>query len=141
RLRQNIAWHQGRLLRLFVDRRLYRALGFMSFSRYCRERAGLGVRRAWDLVTLERRLWLLPRVADAYRSGAVSWVRAAAVARVATERTEASWLRLALSITVRRLNEEVALAQQAAVAPVDGTRPTFIPSAQPGLEADGRVQL
>src|SRR5262249_54823891 len=92
RLRQNIASHQGRLLRVFVDRRLYSALGFLSFSRYCRERAGLGVRRAWDLVALERRLWLLPKVADAYRSGTLSWVRAAAISRVATEKTEDAWL-------------------------------------------------
>ena len=134
-LRQNIAWHQGRLLRVFVDRRLYRELGFLSLSRYCRERAGLGVRRAWDLIALERRLWLLPRIADAYRSGALSWVRAAAIARVATERTEDAWLRLAQSVTVRRLAEEVALVQQ------DDGPPTFGQAAPPGLDADGRVQL
>jgi HNH endonuclease len=134
-LRQNIAWHQGRLLRLFVDRRLYRELGFLSLSRYCRERAGLGVRRAWDLIALERRLWLLPRIADAYRSGALSWVRAAAIARVATERTEDAWLRLAQSVTVRRLAEEVALVQQ------DDGPPSYGHASPPGLDAEGRVQL
>jgi hypothetical protein len=134
-LRQNIAWHQGRLLRVFVGRRLYRELGFLSFSRYCRERAGLGVRRAWDLITLERRLWLLPRIADAYRSGRLSWVRAAAIARVATEKTEDAWLHLALSVTVRRLEEEVALVQQDDGPPSYGLAPPL------GLDAEGRVQL
>jgi hypothetical protein len=134
-LRQNIAWHQGRLLRLFVGRRLYRELGFLSFSRYCRERAGIGVRRAWDLIALERRLWLLPRVAEAYRSGRLSWVRAAAIARVATEKTEDAWLRLALSVTVRRLEEEVALVQG------DDGPPSFGRAEPPGLDSEGRVQL
>ena len=152
-LRQNIAWHQGRLLRVFVGRRLYRELGFLSFSRYCRERAGLGVRRAWDLIALERRLWLLPRIADAYRSGALSWVRAAAISRVATEATEDAWLRLAQSVTVRRLAEEVSLAQQqddallsdGEVAAADSSAPRGLagpgPAGPPGLDAEGRVQL
>jgi hypothetical protein len=141
-LRQNIAWHQGRLLRVFVDRRLYRELGFLSFSRYCRERAGLGVRRAWDLIALERRLWLLPRIADAYRSGALSWVRAAAISRVATEKSEDAWLRLAQSVTVRRLAEEVALAQQQddGLCSHRRTAPPG-PPVPPGLDAEGRVQL
>jgi hypothetical protein len=111
RLRQNLAWHQGRLLRLFADRRLYRELGFLSFSRYCRERAGLGVRRAWHLIALERRLWLLPEIAGAYRCGSLSWVKASAIARVATDRTEKAWLHLARSVTVRRLLDEVAITQ------------------------------
>ncbi|HUD72368.1 MAG TPA: DUF222 domain-containing protein, partial [Dongiaceae bacterium] len=145
RLRQNVAWHQGRLLRLFVGRRLYRELGFLSFSRYCSERAGIGSRRAWELVSLERRLWLLPRITAAYRTGALSWVRAAMIARVATDRTEAAWLHLAGSVTVRRLEEEIALAERteeartAGALPV-GTLPIGI-APPPGLDPDGRVQM
>ena len=145
RLRQNIAWHQGRLLRLFVGRRLYAELGFPSFSRYCSESAGIGVRRAWELVGLERRLWLLPRVAAEYRSGALSWVRAATIARVATEATEEAWLRLAGSVTVRRLEEEVALAERTEESRLAGALPIGTPpvglARPPGLDADGRVQL
>jgi len=111
RLRQNVSWNLGRLLRLFADRRLHREMGFMSFSRYCRERLGFGVRRAWILIGLERRLTLLPRTASAYRTGALSWVKAAAIARVANEISEPRWLRLAEGVTVRRLLEEVALAE------------------------------
>jgi len=130
RLRQNVSWNLGRLLRLFADRRLHRELGFMSFSRYCRERLGLGARRAWLLIALERRLVMLPGIAGAYRSGALSWVKASALARVASEVSEHRWLRLAAAVTVRRLLEEVALAETGAS-----------PRGPRGLDADGRVQL
>jgi len=130
RLRQNVSWNLGRLLRVFAGRRLHRELGFLSFSRYCRERLGLGVRRAWQLVALDRRLLLLPRIESAYRGGTISWVKASNIARVATERNEDRWLRLAEAVTVRRLIEEVALAEAG-----------FAPSGPPGLDPDGRVQL
>jgi len=115
---------------VFAGRRLHRELGFLSFSRYCRERLGLGVRRAWQLVALDRRLLLLPRIESAYRGGTLSWVKASNIARVATERNEDRWLRLAEAVTVRRLIEEVALAEAG-----------FAPSGPPGLDPDGRVQL
>jgi hypothetical protein len=124
--RQNLAWHQGRLLYLLAGRRLDRDLGFVSFSRYCRERAGMGVLGAWQLIGLDRRLMLLPRLTAAYRTGDLSRIRALAVTRVATTDTEEDWIRLAQSVTVRRLLEEVASRQ--------GTRP-------PGLGPDGRVTL
>src|SRR6185436_16088793 len=94
RLRQGVSWNLGRLLRIFADRRLYREFGLMSLSRYCRERLGLGVRRAWQLIALERRLFLLPAIARAYKDGSLSWVKASAIARVATQSTEERWLRL-----------------------------------------------
>ena len=126
-LRQKLAWHQGRLLRVMAARRLYRDLGFLSFSCYCQERAGLGARRAWQLIALDRRLVRLPRLAAAYRTGEVSWVRASAIAGIATEATEEDWIRVARSVTVRRLRAEVWLS-------TEGVRP-------PGLASDGRVQL
>jgi hypothetical protein len=149
-LRQNLAWHQGRLLRILATRRLYRDLGFLSFHRYCVERAGLGARRAWQLIALDRRLTCLPRLATAYRAGEISWVRASAVARVATEVTEADWIRLAALVTVRRLHEEIAFAAAADEAAMsEGVQPGGIVSGivgsggvrPPGLGLDGRVQL
>jgi len=130
RMRQNVSWNLGRLLRLFADRRLHRELGFMSFARYCRERLGIGGRRAWLLIALERRLVSLPGITGAYRSGALSWVKAAALTRIATETSEDRWLRLAEAVTVRRLLEEVAL--------VEADRGSPCPR---GLDEDGRVQL
>lgn len=130
RLRQGVSWNLGRLLRTFADRRLYREFGLLSLSRYCRERLGLGVRRAWQLISLERRLFLLPATACAYRGGALSWVQASAIARVATEGTEKRWLRLATSVSVRRLLEEVAVSEAGGVQ-----------AGPAGLGSDGRVQL
>src|SRR6185436_6922368 len=130
RLRQGVSWNLGRLLRIFADRRLYREFGLMSLSRYCRERLGLGVRRAWQLIALERRLFLLPAIARAYKDGSLSWVKASAIARVATQSTEERWLRLAGSVSVRRLLEEVALSEAG-----------HAPAGPAGLDSEGRVQL
>src|SRR5574341_967557 len=109
RIRQGLAWQQGRLLATFSSLNLHRALGFLSFGRYCRERAGLGIRRARQLIALDRRLIELPSLARAYREGEVSWVKASAVARVADEASEQAWIRMARSVTFRRLREETAV--------------------------------
>ncbi len=110
-LRQGLAWQQGRLMSTFSRLGLHRALGYMSFGRYCKERLGLGIRRARQLIALNRRLLGLPELEAAYKSGKISWVKAAAVGRVADEVSEGDWLRLAGSVTVRRLREEVALVE------------------------------
>ncbi len=107
-LRQGLAWQQGRLLSTFSRLGLHRGLGFLSFGRYCKERLGLGIRRVRQLIALDRRLLGLPGLEAAYRNGAISWVKASALAGVADEATESDWLRLAGSVTVRRLREEVA---------------------------------
>lgn len=110
-MRQGLAWRQGRLLSKFSQLQVHRALGFPSFARYCKERLGLGIRRARRLIALERRLLRLPELQAAYRNGAISWVKASAVACVADEASERAWLRLAGSVTVRRLREEVAMVE------------------------------
>ncbi len=138
-LRQNLAWHEGRLLRTFANFRLYRALGFGSFSRYCRENLGMSVRRARCLIALARRLIELPDLERAYRNGELSWVKASEIARVARPETEKAWIHLGASVTVRRLREEVALAladMENDALPWDARR--GLPR---GLDLDGRVQL
>jgi hypothetical protein len=139
KLRQTLAWHQGRLLRTFANYRLYRALGFASFSRYCRENLGMSVRRARQLIALERRLLELPDLARAYRDGELSWVKASEIARVADERTEKEWIQLGGSVTVRRLRIEVALA----MADLDDMNAPWHArrGAPPGLTPQGQVQL
>ena len=131
RLRQGLAWQQGRLLATFSTLDLHRALGFLSFGRYCRERAGLGLRRARQLIALDRRLIELPELGRAYREGEVSWVKASAVARVADESSERSWIQLARSVTFRRLREETAVL----AARIEGNPPKEAwrhPAWQPG---------
>jgi hypothetical protein len=110
-MRQGLAWEQGRLLSTFSRLGLHRVLGFLSFGRYCKERLGLGIRRARQLVALDRRLIGLPSLETAYRHGEVSWVKASAIASVADAASEREWIRLAGSVTVRRLREEVALVE------------------------------
>jgi hypothetical protein len=147
RLRQGLAWQQGRLLATFSTLDLHRALGFLSFGRYCRERAGLGIRRARQLIALDRRLIELPRLARAYREGEVSWVKASAVARVADESSEQAWIRMARSVTFRRLREEVAVvASRIEADPPDGAwrLPAWQPGqfTQPGgISSSGEVQI
>jgi hypothetical protein len=138
-IRQNLAWHQGRLLRTFANYRLYRALGFRSFSRYCRENLGMSVSRAWQLIALARRLLELPALERAYRRGELSRVKAFEISRVAQPDTEKAWLRLGCSVTARRLRDEVALAL------ADLENEALPPEARRGLprglDPDGRVQL
>jgi hypothetical protein len=146
RIRQSVAWHEGRLLNTLARFGLYRDLGFPSLRRYCRERIGISLRRARHLIALDRRLADLPAVAEAYRTGALSWVRAASVARVASEATEQAWIRLAASVTVRRLRDEVALAEAAIDDPApwedrpERERRVDRRGFPPGMDAGGRVQ-
>jgi hypothetical protein len=118
-LHQN-AWQTGRLLRLFLDRRLFLRLGFRCASRYLRERLGLSERKARALVAVERRTWSAPAFGEAYRSGRLSWVRALTVLPVVTEGTAAAWANRAQVVSVRRLADEVdwALAGRVPTDPV-----------------------
>ena len=143
-LRQGLAWQQGRLLSTFSRLGLHRALGFLSFGRYCKERLGLGIRRARQLIALDRRLLGLPGLEAAYRNGAISWVKASAVAGIADEASERDWLRLAGSVTVRRLREEVAAVEARLEEPRSwesnhsGSRrrpPAFDPAGAVGIES------
>lgn len=142
RLRQTLAWHQGRLLRTFAAHGLYRDLGFFSLGRYCVERLGIGLRRARRLIALERHLLELPALARAYRAGEVTWVQATEIARVANESDEKEWIRLAQSVTVRRLSQEVAvaLARAEEAAGGSGHRGPRRPG-PPGIEPSGRIAL
>lgn len=115
-----IAWQTGRLLRLFLDRRLFLALGFPSAARYLRERLGVSERRARALIAVERRTWSAPAFGDAYRSGRLSWVRALTVLPVVTDATAEAWVDRARAVSVRRLADEVewALAGRVPCDPV-----------------------
>ncbi|HEV8700737.1 MAG TPA: DUF222 domain-containing protein [Candidatus Polarisedimenticolia bacterium] len=147
RLRQGLAWQQGRLLATFSTLDLHRALGFLSFGRYCRERAGLGIRRARQLIALDRRLVELPNLAKAYREGEVSWVKVAAVTRVADESSEQAWIQMARSVTFRRLREEtavVAFRLETGQPPDNWNHPAWRPGrfTQPdGVSTSGDVQI
>lgn len=107
---QRVDWQTGRLLRIFLDRRLHLALGFPSAARYLRERLGMSARKARALVALERKTWEAPALADAYRAGTISSVRALVLLPVVREATAAAWVARAREVTVRRLADEVEWA-------------------------------
>lgn len=98
----------GRLLRMIVDHRLYRALGFTSADAYVRERLGISLRKAWALLKIERAVRRDALFARAYESGTLSWVRALTLLPVVDRRTSAEWITRANAATVRRLSDEVS---------------------------------
>lgn len=120
-----VDWQLGRLLRLFLDMRLHQMMGFVSASRYVRERLEISVRKARALVHLERRCWKAPELASAYRGGEISWLRALTILPVAGERYAGEWVERATSVTVRRLVDEVewALETRDGVAPFQSIEP------------------
>jgi hypothetical protein len=105
-----VDWQTGRLLRVFLDRRLHRCFGFSSAARYLRERLGMSSRKAGALVAIERRTWEAPALDDAYRTEAISAVRALTVLPLVRETTAAAWVARACAVTVRRLADEVEWA-------------------------------
>lgn len=107
---QQAAWQTGRLLRLFLDRRLFLLMGFRSASHYLRERLGLSERTARVLVAVERKTWHAPAFGDAYRSGELSRTQALMLLPVVTDATAAAWVERAQQVTARRLDDEVGWA-------------------------------
>ena len=131
---RRIDWQVGRLLRVFLDRRLYRLMLFPSANRYVTERLGLSPRKARALVALERKTWTTPGLEDAYRAGDLSWVRALAILPVVSESTGGAWIARAQAVTVRRLLDEVEWALVAR----DGVEPIEPPPAGAALVASER---
>src|SRR5207244_7693029 len=133
---QRIDWQMGRLLRIFLDRRLFRLMLFPTAARYLRERLGISARKARALVALERKTWQAPGLAEAYREGDLSWVRAQTILPVVTEETGAAWIERARSVTVRRLADEVDWALVAR----DGMDPIPPPPMGASLERQMRAR-
>ena len=125
RLRQSLAWRQGRLLATFASLRLHRDLGFDTFDDWVGDRLAMSPRRARYLVSLVRRLRDLPLLADAYRRGLVSWCQARLLVRVVQPATQSRWIRYARQVTVRRLEDvvidcEVAAAESSTMCAPSG---------------------
>lgn len=97
----------GRLLRVLVDHRLYRVLGFRALDDYVRERLRLSLRKAWALVKVERGIRRAAPFAEAYEQGRMSWVRALALLPVVERSNAEAWIVRAQAVTVRRLTDEV----------------------------------
>ena len=127
-------WQLGRLLRVFLDRRLYRLMEFPSAERYVTERLGLSPRKARALVALERKTWQADAFGTAYRAGELSWVRALTLLPIVAEPTAAAWVERAGAVPVRRLADEVEWA----LTVRDGLAPIAPPPAGASLALEDR---
>jgi hypothetical protein len=117
RLRSAVAMEQrldaeiGRLLRIVSVRQLHRASGIATLEHYARERLGMSPRKARALLRLERAGARCLALRHAYRSGALSWVRAQALVPLVLAggagRWGAEWVAWAQRVSVRRLEDDV----------------------------------
>ena len=131
---RRVDWQLGRLLRVFLDRRLYRLMEFASADRYVTERLGLSARKARALVALERKTWQADAFGAAYRAGELSWVRALTLLPIVAEPTAAAWVERAGAVPVRRLADEVEWA----LTLRDGLAPIMPPAPGASLALDER---
>jgi hypothetical protein len=110
-MEQRLDAHIGPLLVLAWPRRVHRALGYRTREAYARERLGLDPTRARSLVRLERAVVESEPLAHAYRSGALSSVRASVLAPLVSAdplgRFVGEWVAWAGRVTMRRLREDV----------------------------------
>ena len=94
---------RGRLLRIVEEESLSRTFGFAGFGQYVRERMGLSLRDARELVRLDRALDRLPAAFRMYASGRLGRRAAWLLTRIASARTDRAWTRFAMSHTLRLL--------------------------------------
>jgi hypothetical protein len=90
-----------------VATRAWERLGFARLADYARERAGLSARQIHDLAHVHAALAKLPRIEEAFASGALTWTKARLLCRVATPEDEALWVDAARRLTARALAREV----------------------------------
>jgi hypothetical protein len=140
RAMHRIDWQLGRLLRVFLDRRLYRLMWFASAARYLTERLGISARKARALVALERKSWEAPALGDAYRAGEISALQALTVLPVVAEQSAPAWVARAQAVTLRRLVDEVewALTVRDGLTPIARHRPGHPSPSRTGTCVRGR---
>jgi hypothetical protein len=97
----------GRLALTLTKLGLWRQMGFASLGHYATERLGMAARTLAERARLEERLVSLPRLREALRCGRLRYEQAKLVARVASERTERSWIARAEGLTVLALRRVV----------------------------------
>ena len=89
--------HLGLVMRFFG---LWRELGFATFDHYCEERLWMAPRAVEQRVWLERKLYHLPGLREALRSGRLSYEQARLLAGEAGPESLEEWIRRAEGMTV-----------------------------------------
>src|SRR5438093_4428783 len=156
-LEQRLDARLGPLLALVWGRWVHRALGYPTREVYVRERLGMDPTRARARVRLERAAVLSEPFARAYRTGALSWVKAGILVPLVVSdplgRFVADWVAWAERVTVRRLRDDVewalalqetdpvAFAQSGGLPPeARGEREIGAPQRDPGGDAAPRPE-
>lgn len=103
----------GHLALLLRWVRLWRDMGFATFGHYAAERLGMAERTVAQRVALERRLYALPALREAMRTGRVSYEKARLVASVADEASLAGWIAQAERSTCVALRREIDARDEA----------------------------
>jgi len=113
-MEQRLDARLGPLLALVWSRWVHRALGYPTREVYVRERLGMDPTRARALVRLERAAVMSEPFARAYRTGALSWVKAGILVPLVScdplGRFMEDWVAWAERVTVRRLRDDVEWA-------------------------------
>ncbi len=113
-MEQRLDARLGPLLALVWGRWVHRALGYPTREAYVRERLGMDPTRARALVRLERAAVMSEPFARAYRTGALSWVKAGILVPLVSSdplgRFMEDWVAWAQRVTVRRLRDDVEWA-------------------------------
>jgi hypothetical protein len=110
-MEQRLDARVGPLLALAWDHWVHRALGYPTREAYARERLGMDPTRARALVRLERAAVMSEPFARAYRTGALSWVKAGILVPLVLSdplgRFVVDWVAWAERVTVRRPSPRV----------------------------------
>ncbi|MGV8118944.1 MAG: HNH endonuclease [Candidatus Xenobiia bacterium LiM19] len=106
-MRQLVGFYMGRILRTVENLHLYTDMQFASFNHYVVERLGISMRTARNLIKLVRSFLSLPILEGAFKDGVLTQQRAHLLLKVATEKTEAEWLKYGTEVPVIDLEREV----------------------------------
>jgi hypothetical protein len=138
-----------------AKRHLYRELGYASIQQYASTALRFSKAKTSYFLRLCGVFEELPALKNSVQRGEIGWTKAREVAKVATPRTERSWIDTARSCSRRELEQQVAAVQQAArqqrrrdprqaVLPVDRGRtggPTGVGGAAAVVELPAAVTL
>jgi len=98
------------------ERKLYRELGYSSIQLYAQEALGFSRSKTFQFLHLTESFERLPKLKSAVTRGELSWTKAREVVKVASQRSEARWIREAKICSCRQLERKVVAARVASEA-------------------------
>jgi hypothetical protein len=109
RARRELDTMNGRMLCTMGRVRVFHMMQFLDLGHYSRERMGMGQSTARRLRWIERYMYDLPEVREAYYKGEIGIAKVTQLVRVRGARNIGDWVKRAKRVTVRRLEQEVQL--------------------------------